>query len=673
MRNFRSYRHESGFRWVVFLGVSLALFLGGCGGSGGGGGGSGGGDDGTPVDTSFGNSLPPSTGPGDVENFFPNAQGTSWNYFATVANPSAIAGAPPTYMNSVTVTGTKTIGGQTASVFLESNPSGSGIPLEGYYLKNAGGVAYLGNNNLADKITAGIVPHIVGLFPAAPGVVANFTKNGLDYGVDVDGDGVNETMNLTLTSATIGFEPLSIGVGSFARTVKNSETVTGSVVLSRLKTSIPLSSTSMRWLAPGLGILKISQSATVQSSTASVTMEARGYTSNGVAHGFGLPFTVAPNLAPGDSNFDTPGPPALATDGQNFLAASTNAAGLNGVLFDTQGAPISVHLRAGVGPVFPVAAFDGTHYWVLYTYGSLDTCLAQRVSPAGNLIDATAINLVTVGAGYSSITSKGFAFGIGNGLLAYSIYNLSTNQHELHGVLVNPGGTFSASFPIATDISTHLNPAVAFDGTNFFVAWTQLPTNAATAGSIYGVRVSPSGSVLDSAPTAIATAPNGQSSPSLAFDGSNYLVVWLDLRNQPSPPVVPYPDVYGARVSTAGVLLDGPSVSGGFVINGGGSLPRSSPRVAFSGAEYLVTWTVLGYAISGSPGVQAVRVSTAGTLPSGSNMAITVSGPPTAATVSQFVFPVIAAGPQRAAVVWLDNSELAGSQKSLLGVSFFPF
>lgn len=255
-----------GLMLLAFVGFALS----GCGQSGGGGATSG---------TSVGNSLPPSTGAGDAENFFPDAQGTFWNYFATVTNP--LAGAPSSFMDSVSVTGTKAMGGQTASVFLNSNPSGSGIPLEGYYYKNAGGVAFLGTNDVTDTITAGTVPYIVGLFPVTPGVVANFGRNGLDFGEDLDGDGINETVNLTLTSTIIGFEPLALGIGSFARTVKNSEAITGSVVLSQSRISVPFSSTSTRWAAPGIGVIKTTQSATVESISTSETMEARGYTSNG--------------------------------------------------------------------------------------------------------------------------------------------------------------------------------------------------------------------------------------------------------------------------------------------------------------------------------------------------------------------------------------------------------
>jgi hypothetical protein len=353
---------------------------------------------------------------------------------------------------------------------------------------------------------------------------------------------------------------------------------------------------------------------------------------------------------------------------------------MSGVLLDSQGAVIKT---VGLGGSFtpPIASFDGSNYWVIYcpysggTSGSVTECLGQRVSPIGTLVDAGGINLVTVSGSFASIGSKGLAFGNAKGLLAFSEFNNATSQHELHGVLINPDGTVAGTgdFPIAADNSTHLYPAVAFDGTNFLVVWQQMSTNAATSGAIYGVRVSTTGSVIDPAPIPISAAPNGQASPSVAFDGTNYLVVWLDLRNQSMVTGVPYPDVYAARVTSTGVLLDGPAATGGFPINSGGNLARFSPYVTFVGTEYLVTWASGGYASTGSPGIQAARVSTSGLLPSGPNTAITVSGPPPVSTFSQFAFPVIAAGSQRAAVVWLDNAELNGSQKAFLGALFSPF
>jgi hypothetical protein len=615
----------------------------------------------------FGNSLPPSSGPGDLESFFPNAPGDSWNYFATSTNPSS--GGPGSFMDSVKVTGTKTVDGVSASVFLESNPFGGAAPLEGYYFKNAGGVAFMGTNDATDKLTPALVPYLVGLFPLTPGPVAQYTKSGIDFGSDLDGDGINETVTVSVENSVVDFEALTIGIGSFPRTVKTTQSVTGAVVLSRNKASLPFSSATTRWLAPGVGILKSEQVATNQPNTGG-TLVARGYTVNGAAHGFGPPSVVAMNLASGDSNLGNPGPPALATDGSHFLVVSESQGGLIANLLDAN--LVALNAQSLASASVPRAAFDGTNYWVVYQEGN--SSLARRMSAAGNWVDTTDLTLVTPSDPTSTITSTAFAFGSSTGLLAYSQFDSSINQHLLFGVIAHPDGTASAPFPIAVDTSTHLNPSIAFDGTNFFVVWMQLVNAIARDGDLYGVRISSSGSVIDSAPIAISTAANIQTDPNVIFDGSRYLVVWGDTRNYtPIAGTISAADVYAARVSRGGLLIDGPPATGGFPVASGGTLIRFSPHVALLGAEYLVAWGCLGYANTGSQGIQAARLTTSATLPSGANMPIAVSGPPSASTGSELAYPTLAVGSQQGVIVWLDNREVVGSQKQLVGASVSPF
>ncbi|HZM42068.1 MAG TPA: hypothetical protein VFB94_23290, partial [Acidimicrobiales bacterium] len=111
-------------------------------------------------------------------------------------------------------------------------------------------------------------------------------------------------------------------------------------------------------------------------------------------------------------------------------------------------------------------------------------------------------------------------------------------------------------------------PAVAFDGSNFLVVWADLrnPTPLDVFSyDIYAARITPDGSVLDV--TGIPIAPNypNDPAPDVAFDSTNFLVVW----NGGS--------IYGARVRPDGAVLDPQP----FIIGGGGQ--TGGPAISAGG------------------------------------------------------------------------------------------
>jgi hypothetical protein len=132
--------------------------------------------------------------------------------------------------------------------------------------------------------------------------------------------------------------------------------------------------------------------------------------------------------------------------------------------------------------------------------------------------------------------------------------------------------------PSGIAVSNHGgDPAVASDGTNYLVVWPD--SRSGTSSDIYGARVSAAGAVLDGSGIAVSTADNYQMDPAVTYDGTNYLVVWADRRSGTDW------DIYGARVSAAGAVLDGSGIAVSTAAN-----HQSHPAVAYGGTNNLVVW-----------------------------------------------------------------------------------
>ncbi|MBM3322193.1 hypothetical protein FJY69_01745 [candidate division WOR-3 bacterium] len=130
-------------------------------------------------------------------------------------------------------------------------------------------------------------------------------------------------------------------------------------------------------------------------------------------------------------------------------------------------------------------------------------------------------------------------------------------ESDIYGCRVTPDGVLldSVGIAIPTAPRTQWYPAVCSDGTDFLVAWWWWDESGG-ASRIYASRETSAGTVLDTAGIRVSPAASGQSMPAIAFDGADYLVTWVDDRNGSR-------DIYGARVSPAGVVGDAALVVGG--------------------------------------------------------------------------------------------------------------
>jgi hypothetical protein len=234
-----------------------------------------------------------------------------------------------------------------------------------------------------------------------------------------------------------------------------------------------------------------------------------------------------------------------AFDGRNYLVAWATSSLFEQNIYATFVTPSGSVLRPTPVRVttgdrygaFPAVAFDGVNYLVAWVedheFGSF--VYATRVNQDGVVLDPAGILVDQNGS------APKIAFNGTNYLLVYG-------SSAIYGKRVSRSGQVldSQPIPIATTSSYNSQSAVGSDGTNYLVAWADARFGCC---SIFGTRVGPSGAILDPAGVAIATHGREQHDPAVGFDGTNYFVAWTDNRGSSS-------DIYGARVARDGRVRD---------------------------------------------------------------------------------------------------------------------
>jgi hypothetical protein len=141
--------------------------------------------------------------------------------------------------------------------------------------------------------------------------------------------------------------------------------------------------------------------------------------------------------------------------------------------------------------------------------------------------------------------------------------------------LVSPAGAVLATVtaPIGDP------PDLAFGATNYLLAWAEFSNYPNSTAR--GLLVNLSGAAVGS-PFLVSQSNKLDGVDGVAFDGTNYLVVWTDQRRVVDPPQPGDRDVYGRFISAAGV-----PVGNEFKISGAAGKRAS---VAFAAPNYLVAW-----------------------------------------------------------------------------------
>jgi hypothetical protein len=250
-------------------------------------------------------------------------------------------------------------------------------------------------------------------------------------------------------------------------------------------------------------------------------------------------------------------PRGVAFDGSNFLAPWWSAY-IFSPYYEAIGAvrvtPAGTVLMPSVGMTYsmttptrvPVVAFGQTVYLVAwYDRRASEAIYGARVTPAGALVDP--LGGFPIAHGPDAQSRPAITFGGGQFFVTWDYLGLGSANGEIYGARVTEDGAVldPSGIPIATGSDYQWSSAAAFDGTNYMVAWIE----GTEAGDIYCARVATDGTVLDTAEIPVSTAAGDQRAPAIAFDGANFLIVWQDKRNGDW-------DVYGSRVTPGGEVLD---------------------------------------------------------------------------------------------------------------------
>jgi hypothetical protein len=290
----------------------------------------------------------------------------------------------------------------------------------------------------------------------------------------------------------------------------------------------------------------------------------------------------------------------VASDGSGAFVVWASRGDVHGTRVDAGGGPVGSVIPIATGATHqtvPAVAFTGASY--LVTWAESDGEFPEydikgtRVSTAGAVLDAPAI----VFADDDGMQYHPAVAALGSQVLVTwtDLGDHDPGDIEATRWSASTGVRDPAGIPIATGTTDQYDSALVGYGSGWFVVYHDDHGEQGTS-KLGTTRVEPDGDVLDPAGVPLATTAHDQYAPSLAFDGTNVLVVWGD------------GDIIGARWSPTSGVLD----PEGFEIHASPSAD-GGPEVAFNGS-FLVVWNDRRDVSERAGDIYAARVGTDGTV-----------------------------------------------------------
>ena len=288
--------------------------------------------------------------------------------------------------------------------------------------------------------------------------------------------------------------------------------------------------------------------------------------------------------------------------------------------------------------MWPQVTFSGGHYLLVWEdqRGGKHDIYGARVSADGEVLNPGGLPINTAGRHKKHPALCGWR---DQALVVWTDYrDVPGDGPDIYGTRVSAAGEVldAEGFLLGAQAGEQSFPAVGCGGAGYLVMWQDRQPGAESGTDIHGARVSADGKVLDPSGRVLVAAMGEQEQVAVNWDDKvgAYLAAWQDRRASNQV------DVYGARVDTAGKVLD----PGGRIISSARSF-QERPAVSSDGVGFLVLWQDRRH--GGSYDIYGARVSATGLVQDARGF--NVSGVPYAQ-----VSPRLAAGKGGAMVVWQD-------------------
>ena len=188
-------------------------------------------------------------------DYFPDQTGNEWHYRGQITEGPLQTVEHKFFSNVSSVTGTKTIKGMTVTVFHDTNPGNHGI-MDSFYRRDSVGIVYYGSEP-GTPFEKQLVSYQIVRFPMkVASSFPQFNRKDLDFGNDLNRDGINEKADAQGDASVLGQESVTVPAGTFKDAVKVEARMRMHIYLSGTKKTVQGTDVMTAWFVKGVGLVK---------------------------------------------------------------------------------------------------------------------------------------------------------------------------------------------------------------------------------------------------------------------------------------------------------------------------------------------------------------------------------------------------------------------------------